>query len=225
MSEIVTLGDCTLIHGDCREVLPTLGRFDAVITDPPYGLGDLLHRPGMDNPRWGKHFGEGAPKWDRETCPDEIELALSMAGVGIVWGGHLYALPPNRCWLVWNKIIRNFSTGVCELAWTSLQKPIDAFDYSHGQLANEGKLHPTQKPLPLMVWCVEQAGAVQTILDPFMGSGTTGVACVQLGRKFTGIERERKYFDACCERISRAQAQGQLIPHEMAKQVQQELAA
>ena len=83
--------------------------------------------------------------------------------------------------------------------------------------------HPTQKPLPLMVWCIEQAGNPQTILDPFMGSGTTGVACAQLGKAFTGIERERKYFDIACERISRAQAQGQLIPHEMPKQVQESL--
>ena len=74
-----------------------------------------------------------------------------------------------------------------------------------------------------MHWCVEQAGNPETILDPFMGSGTTGVACVQLGRKFTGIERERKYFDIACERISRAQAQGQLIPHEAPKQTQEAL--
>jgi DNA modification methylase len=81
--------------------------------------------------------------------------------------------------------------------------------------------HKSQKPLQLMIWCVKQAGNPQTILDPFMGSGTTGVACVQLGRKFTGIERERKYFDIACERISRAQAQGQMFPPEQVKQVQE----
>jgi DNA modification methylase len=80
----------------------------------------------------------------------------------------------------------------------------------------DGKQHPTQKPVAVMVWCIQQAGLPQTILDPFMGSGTTGVACAQLGRAFTGIERERKYFDIACERIARAQAQGRLFAEEKA---------
>jgi site-specific DNA-methyltransferase (adenine-specific)/modification methylase len=103
---------------------------------------------------------------------------------------------------------------VCELAWTNIEKPVDAFDYSHGQLANEGKHHPTQKPLPLMVWCIEKAGRPAVTLDPFMGSGTTGVAAVQMGLQFIGIEREPKYFDIACRRIEEAQKQASLFPHE-----------
>ena len=85
-----------------------------------------------------------------------------------------------------------------------------------------GNVHPTQKPVPLMAWCLEQAGRPATVLDPFMGSGSTGVACVQLGLAFTGIERERKYFDIACERISRAQAQGTLLPPEPPRECVQE---
>ena len=87
----------------------------------------------------------------------------------------------------------------------------------------EGRVHPTQKPLAVMSWCIEQAGNPQTILDPFMGSGTTGVAAIQLGRAFIGIEREPKYFDIACKRIEQAVAQGQLFPVEQKKQTQEAL--
>jgi DNA modification methylase len=82
---------------------------------------------------------------------------------------------------------------------------------------NEARYHPTQKPLQVMVWAIGLAPTSTSVLDPFMGSGTTGVACTQLGRAFTGIEREHKYFDIACERIARAQAQGQMFPAEPAK--------
>ena len=86
-----------------------------------------------------------------------------------------------------------------------------------------GLVHPTQKPEALMQWCLSLAGDAQTVLDPFMGSGTTGVACAQLGKAFTGIERERKYFDIACERIARAQAQGTLLPPEEEQPAQERL--
>lgn len=215
MPEKVVIGNAELWHGDCREVLPLLPRFAAVVTDPPYGLADLLHRPGSG--QWEKHYKQGAPTWDRETVADGVTAALAQADKAVVWGGQFYLLTPSRCWLSWNKILRNWSSSEAEHAWTNLDKPNRVFDYSHGQLATEGKhYHPTQKPVPLMAWCLDQAGRPATVLDPFMGSGSTGVACVQLGLAFTGIERERSYFDAACERISRAQAQGQLLPPEPA---------
>ena len=98
-----------------------------------------------------------------------------------------------------------------ELAWTNLDRPAKRF---RGLVGRVEYGHPTQKPLELMLWTIEQAGSPQRVLDPFMGSGTTGVACAELGRQFIGIERERKYFDIACERIARAQAQGQLLPPE-----------
>jgi len=213
MAEKVVIGNAELWHGDCREVLPLLPRFAAVVTDPPYGVYEHLHRPGKSG--WGKHYYGGAPEWDRAIVADGVELALTKATHAVVWGGQFYLLKPSRCWLSWNKILRNWSSSEAEHAWTNLDKPNRVFDYSHGQLATEGKhYHPTQKPVPLMAWCLDQAGRPATVLDPFMGSGSTGVACVQLGLAFTGIERERGYFDAACERISRAQAQGSLLPLE-----------
>jgi site-specific DNA-methyltransferase (adenine-specific)/modification methylase len=209
------IGDATLYLGDCREILPTLPRVDAVITDPPYGMGDKLS--GSSSGRWKKLYVEkGGFSWDQEAPQEIVELLLK-ADKAIIWGGNFFELPPSRAWLVWNKIIRNFSTSVCELAWTNLDRPVDAFDYSHGQLATEGKHHPTQKPLPLMKWCVDRVGDAQTILDPFMGSGSTGVAAIQMGRKFIGIEREPKYFEIACRRIEDAQRQKSLFEPEAPK--------
>jgi len=220
----VTIGDCRLILGDCREVLPLLPRFAAVVTDPPYGLADVLHRAPGGMTRWSKHFGEGAPTWDRETVADGVTAALAQADKAVVWGGQFYLLQPARCWLSWNKIIRNWSSSEAEHAWTNLNKPNRVFDYSHGQLATEGKhYHPTQKPVPLMAWCLDQAGRPATVLDPFMGSGSTGVACVQLGLAFTGVERERKYLDAACERIENAYRQGRMFEHKPEPMVQEAL--
>lgn len=223
---VETIGAATLYLGDCREVLPTLPKVDAVITDPPYGLGKVLDRTPAEEgvTRWAKHFGRGAPTWDATTADDAVAMAVQMAQTAVIWGGQFYRLPIGRCWLAWNKIIRNWSSSEMELAWTNIEMANKAFDYSHGQLATEGKhYHPTQKPVPLMAWCIAQAGNPATVLDPFMGSGTTGVAAIQLGRSFIGIEREPKYFDIACERISRAVAQGQLFEPATTKQEQEAL--
>jgi site-specific DNA-methyltransferase (adenine-specific)/modification methylase len=107
-----------------------------------------------------------------------------------------------------------------ELAWTNLDRPAKRF---RGLVGRVESGHPTQKPLDLMLWTIEQAGGPASVLDPFMGSGTTGVACAQLGRAFTGIERERKYFDIACERIAAAQAQGKMFVEPVAKPVQEGL--
>jgi site-specific DNA-methyltransferase (adenine-specific) len=217
MTEKVVIGDATLYCGDCRDVLPTLGRFDAVITDPPYGLGKK-----MQGGTWGaKAEFKEMVVWD--NAPPGVDLLLRLsecADVSVFWGGNYYGLPPTRGWLVWDKQNAVPTMSDCELAWTSRDANTKRISLPVGRILNG---HPSEKPLPLMLWTLEIVGAPQTILDPFMGSGTTGVACVQLGRKFTGIERERKYFDIACERIERAQAQGQLIPHEQPKQVQESL--
>lgn len=207
---IRTIGNATLYLGDCRDILPTLPRADAIVTDPPYGTSDLWKAPNVPKRRKWHLFGEGdINEWDK-PCDAVLQLP-ALADAVIVWGGHFYTLPINRGWLVWNKIIRNFSTGVCELAWTNLPIPIDAFDYSHGQLSHEGKEHPTQKPVPLMTWCLEKAGRPKVTLDPFMGSGSTGVACMGIGGAFVGVEANERYFDIACRRIEDAQRQGRLI--------------
>ena len=212
---IETIGNATLYLGDCRDLLPTLPKVDAVITDPPYGIGASSGVGKYGVQKWG---GDGDLKWDEAPPDDEIlRLILAAAPAHILWGGNYFKLPPSRCFLVWDKGqgFRGRTFAEAELAWSSLdmnakvyvRDPLAAKDY-------HGKEHPTQKPVPLMEWCIRQAGEAQTILDPFMGSGSTGVACVNLAKTFIGIERERKYFDIACERIARAQAQGQLFPPE-----------
>lgn len=216
------IGDCRLILGDCREVLPTLGKVDAVVTDPPYGLGDKW-QGGAANTRakWKLNDGGASMGWDADVS-DALPSALSLADHAIVWGGNYYDLPPRRGWLIWDKIVREFSSGHVEMAWTTIDQPTRAFNYARGSLASEGKEHPTQKPLPLMRWCIQQLpDNTQTILDPFMGSGTTGVACQKLGRKFIGIEIEPKYFDIACRRIEQAYAQPDLFVAPPAPPAQQ----
>ena len=132
-------------------------------------------------------------------------------------GGNYFSLPPSRGFLFWDKSPMPPSYAVGELAWTSMDMNADKWCGKVGdEVAVKDRDHPTQKPVRLLLWCIAKAPGAQTVLDPFMGSGTTGVACAQLGKAFTGIERERKYFDIACERISRAQAQGQLLPPEPA---------
>jgi len=135
-----------------------------------------------------------------------VAILLAAGTQHIIWGGNYFPLPPSRCWLVWNKPERGFSLAEAELAWTSFDAVVRVFD---GNRSEPDRVHPTQKTVALMRWCV--AKTTGDILDPFMGSGTTGVACMNLGRKFIGIEIEPKYFDIACERIENAQRQGRLI--------------
>ena len=215
MTERVVIGNATLIHGDCLDVLPTLdAEGAALLTDPPYGLGDLWQGGGGSKRTSWRFDPDEAKGWDGATV-DAVEKMARAFAEAIVWGGNYYQLPPSRCWLVWDKKQNDaWTTGQAEMAWTNIDRPVRVFRFAQCEQASEGhKYHPTQKPLALMAWCLKWIVS-PTVFDPFMGSGTTGVACVQLGRAFTGIERERRYFDIACERISRAQAQGSLLPPE-----------
>lgn len=222
----VVIGNATLYQGDCMEVLPTLGKVDAVITDPPYGIGEAAGKnASRGNLAPAKDYGKAV--WDDQPIPDDLIRTVIAAGKNaVIFGGNYYALPATSCWLVWDKE----NTGDfadCELAWTNLPKAVRRIRYMwNGMLRanNEARGdHPTQKPIGVMKWTIAQAGNPETILDPFMGSGTTGVAAIQLGRSFIGIEREPKYFDIACRRIEQAVAQGQLFAPEQPKQVQEAL--
>jgi DNA modification methylase len=206
------IGPHTLYLGDCRDILLTLGKVDAVVTDPPYGLGDLwTGGKAHTKTQWKLSDGGSAVGWDREISADAIAMAVAIARDSIIWGGQYYNLPPRRGWLVWDKIFRNFSSGHCELAWTTLEQPVRAFNYANAELAAEGKVHPTQKPLPLMLWCLGYLPSAKSIVDPFMGSGTTLVACQRLGRAGIGIEIDRRYFDIACRRVEAAVRQPDLF--------------
>ena len=189
----------TIYCGDCLEIMPQLTeKVDLVLTDPPYGIEGTWS--GGNSHGWGRHRGE-AKKWD--IRPKEIiEKIKIMPCKLIIWGGQYFYLPPSGSWLVWDKRVRNFTGGHCELAWTNLGNPIRAFNFSNAELATEGKLHPTQKPLLLIQWCIEQAMPIDTILDPFMGSGTTLVAAKELGRRAIGIEIEEKYCEIAVRRLA-----------------------
>ena len=216
----VEIGNATLYLGDCREILPTLDKVDAVITDPPYGIG--ADKNQRANKRHGKAAAAskdyGFADWDSKPPEKElIDSIVDCANVSVLWGGNYFHLPPSQCWLVWDKENGNNGYADCELAWTNMDKAVRRIKWRWAgmlqqDMANkEDRVHPTQKPLNVMLWCIEQAGNPQTILDPFMGSGTTGVAAVQMGRKFIGIEREPKYFDIACERIENAQRQQRMF--------------
>ena len=205
------IGDCTLYLGDCLEILPTLEKVDAVITDPPYGIGASSGVGKYGVMKWG---GDADLKWDEKIFPQVLNTCLSMEVPVIWWGGNHYETPRHKAYLVWDKGagFEAKTFGECELAFTNLpgvpriykRDPLACGDYKNKQ-------HPTQKPVPLMEWCIDRAGKPDVTLDPFMGSGTTGVACANLGRKFIGIEIEPKYFDIACERITNAYRQQKLF--------------
>ena len=232
-----TIGDCRLILGDCRDVLPTLGKVDAVVTDPPYGIGESAGKAKTRTSGLTSRLKNaqvyrqdyGNDDWDREPISSELLGLVRAAGKwNVIFGGNYYELPATTCWLVWDKLNGATDFADCELAWTNLPKAVRRINYLwNGCMRANGEKrdgHPTQKPLGVMKWCIGHLpDDAQTILDPFMGSGTTGVACVNLGRKFIGIEREPKYFDIACKRIAEAYKQPRLFDEPAPRPVQENL--
>ena len=217
----VVIGDCVLYQGDCAEILPTLGRFDAVITDPPYGI-KRFEKGSLRFDKTGEY--KNGIAWDKAPEKAFFDLMLSKGENAIIWGANNFELPTSEYFLVWDKqqTVANFASA--ELAYTNIKVPAKVFRFSIHQHNTIEKSHPTQKPVDLMAWCIDFVPNAKSILDPFMGSGTTGVAAVQMGRKFTGIERDAGYFAIACQRIEQAHSQGQLFQPERAAQVQGVLA-
>lgn len=216
------IGNATLYLGDCRDILPTLGKVDAVVTDPPYGInlntdntrfsGGSPNSVAKRGAKIGSANGLRIIEDDRAFDP---AFLVSLPGDKIIWGWNNYPdrLPRGACliWLKRNDAAFGSFLSDAELAWMSKGHGVYCKrDLSNAAIANE-RVHPTQKPLSLMEWCLGFLPKAHLILDPFMGSGTTGVAAVQMGRKFIGIEREPKYFDIACKRIEDAQRQGDLF--------------
>ena len=151
--------------------------------------------------------------WDTDAPPAWLfGLMHEKAKHLIIWGANYYPqyLRPSMGWLVWDKGQR-ISQSDCELAYTTLDKALRSMTLNRAAIAQDGAVHPTQKPVQVMEWCLSFADEAQTVCDPFMGSGTTGVACARMGLQFVGIERERKYFDIACERIYNAYRQNTLF--------------
>jgi site-specific DNA-methyltransferase (adenine-specific) len=220
------IGLATLYLGDCREIAPGLERPAAVISDPPYGIAfnsaRRIGRPssvktagGAYGRDWGDIVGDDAP----------FDPSPWLMGVPtILWGANHYAdrLPASGGWLIWDKkrggtASQAFHASDAELAWTNARGTVALrslfWDGFRREVEVGEHFHPTQKPVPLMRWCIEQAkvspGGV--ILDPYMGSGSTGVAAMQMRHPFIGIEIEPRYFDIACRRIEEAQRQGDIF--------------
>jgi DNA modification methylase len=211
------IGNQRLILGDCLAVMPKLGRFDAVVTDSPYGIG-FSH-------------GGGGGKLARSTRLDHMPIIgdekpfdpaplLALGIPAILWGGNHFAdrLPASQSWLTWDKRCADYSNDQadCEMAWTNLGFPARMFRHVwngmlRGSESKTPRVHPTQKPVALMEWCLGFLPDAKTILDPFMGSGTTLVACQRLGRHGTGIELDPEYFEGACRRVDEAARQPDLL--------------
>ena len=235
MVKWVEIGNARLALGDCRDILPTLPPVDLVLTDPPYGIGADKGAAVGGTDASGRYVRrpkqyEGA--WDADR-PTEGEFATVLAAgkAAVIWGGNYFAdlLPRGGRWLFWDKLnsMPTYSDG--EMAWTNLKGvSVKMFKQCNNGLASlrDGERHhPTQKPVNLIEWCLSFAPEAQTVCDPFMGSGTTGVAAVQMGRRFIGIEREPKYFEIAVRRIEQAQKQAEMFGHEDMQQVRHEQAA
>lgn len=204
----------TIYHGDCAEIAPQLGRFDLLCTDPPYGIGEARanhrnrNRPGIKS---ADYYSQGRVDWDDAPPSDELlSMLLSLARWRCIFGGNYFALPPSSAWLVWDKEKRagiDFAHG--ELAWTNYGRALQIkrhlwSGYWQADMAHkEERVHPTQKPLAIMSWAISLCPERPTsVLDPFMGSGTTLVACKNLGIRAVGIEREERYCRDAVRRLA-----------------------
>ncbi len=200
----------TIYHGDCRQIVPLLGRFDLLLTDPPYGI---FKKTGGDGKMFGKRTiysdDDTAAQWDARPSPGLLWTIWEACEKHVVWGGNYMAdiLGACRGPLIWNKMTGNNSYADGEAAWADVSGTMRIFnhqwcgafkDSERGQRAE----HPTQKPVALMAWCIGLAGDVQTILDPFAGSGTTGRAAKDLGKRAVLIEREERYCEIAARRLA-----------------------
>lgn len=192
------IGGQRLILGDSRTVVPMLDKPDAILTDPPYGIGITKSN------RLAVSRGMGGKVWD-ET-PADMKPLLAMGTLMIIWGGNYFDLPPCRAPLVWDKNNAGRDFADFEMAWTNLDMVARRIVFRPMNM-DGGKLHPTQKPIRVMEWCLGFLPNATTILDPFMGSGTTLVACQKLGRQGTGIELDPEYFQIACKRVDEATRQ------------------
>ena len=202
------IGPCTLHLADCATVLPTLTGVDAVVTDPPYGIG---YSHGADSGVLASTTKFVGHKIIGDDKPFDPSPLLDFPEV-ILWGGNHFAerLPSRSRWLVWDKRdgVNSNDLADCEMAWTNSNKPARVFHHRWMGMLKDSergvqRVHPTQKPIKVMAWCLSFIEG-ETVLDPYMGSGTTALACLKADKRFIGCEIDPTYFDIACERIRRA---------------------
>jgi site-specific DNA-methyltransferase (adenine-specific) len=212
------IGNATLHQGDCLEVLSNFQtkEVDAIVTDPPYGIGEAAgkaktrKRKGDD--KWVRDYGN--KDWDKAPPHPRVMTQIKRVGVKLaVFGGnHIGGWDGSSCWLVWDKNNGTADFADCELVYTNLKKAVRMIKYTwsgYNKQFPEERFHPTQKPRRVMEWVINKCDLKpdSLIVDPFMGSGTTGIAAYNLGYRFIGVEKEPEYFDIACKRIEQAQKQ------------------
>lgn len=202
-------GQITIYHGDCRDMLPMLEPVDLVLTDPPYGIGEAAGR-NKSRSKLATAQDFGVAVWDDAPIDKGLmSVVQAHARTVIIFGGNFYDLPPTSCWLIWDKDNGMSDFADCEMAWTNMSKAIRLIRWRWAGMLQENmkdkdyRWHPTQKPLAVMRWCIQQAPPdTVTILDPFMGSGTTLRAAKDLGRRAIGIEIDERYCEIAVKRLS-----------------------
>ena len=191
----------TIYHGDCAQVLPFLDPVDLLLTDPPYGIGigkDGRIGGGCHHTKWS----DGIAWDDAPPCRELIDSCIGKASKAILWGGNYFGLGPTKTFFIWDKVQRGLDFADAEVAWANTGGPVRVFTRARSPALYKDRQHPTQKPIDLIHWCIQQAGdGINTILDPFMGSGTTLVAAKNQGKRCIGIEREEKYCKIAVERL------------------------
>lgn len=217
------IGNQRLLLGDCLSILPDVVHLcGATLSDPPYGIAAKWQ--GGSGHGWGKASQQTAARNDWDDSPPPAAIIQSWRRTKaptIIWGGNYFDLGPSRGILVWNKPERNFTLSEAEIAWTNIDMRMRVFDHPRSE---PNRVHPTQKPLPLMLWCLGFLPKEAVVLDPYMGSGTTIVACQMAGRKGVGIERDPHWFDVACRRVDEAARQPDLfIAETQPKPVQESL--
>ena len=203
---------CTIFHGRAEVIVPSIepAMFDLLLTDPPYGIGEARARNKTRSVKAvSRDYGDAA--WDDRAPPRWVlDMLRARATHSIIFGGNYFDLPPSSCWLVWDKDNGENDFADCELAWTNLPKAVRRLKYRwQGMLQEkqgaerETRWHPTQKPIDVIRWAMSHAPAeVATILDPFMGSGTTLRAAKDAGKRCVGIDAEERYCEIAAKRLA-----------------------
>jgi site-specific DNA-methyltransferase (adenine-specific) len=206
-----------IYQGDCLDLMKEMPdkSVDLVLTDPPYGILNKMGWKNQPNKKIGcalqiDHSAVDYVKWDKKPSTEYFSEIFRISKNQIIFGGNYFELPSSQCWIVWDRDNGDCDFADAELAWTSFASSVRIFKYrwqgmmQEDMAHKEKREHPTQKPLPLMMWCLEKYSKPgMTVLDPFMGSGTTCVACKKLGRNYIGIEKEPAYVEIAKKRLEK----------------------